>query len=119
MSNHHQSCKKGFWRLALAAVLLYALVPANTQAQTASGTTTLDIIPTDEHGGPNVEDPLLHVRTRSSKRFELLTPDETVIDAFVHELASKGHRVTVRRPRGPDIQAACGQLALRRSGTAA
>ena len=46
-------------------------------------------------------------------------PDESVVDAFVHELASKGFRVTVRRPRGPDIQAACGQLALRRSGAAA
>jgi 23S rRNA (adenine2503-C2)-methyltransferase len=44
-------------------------------------------------------------------------PDDSVIDSFVHELAVKGYRVTVRRPRGPDIQAACGQLALRRAGT--
>ena len=44
-----------------------------------------------------------------------VAPDDSVIDAFVHELARKGYRVTVRRPRGPDIQAACGQLALRRA----
>jgi 23S rRNA (adenine2503-C2)-methyltransferase len=47
-----------------------------------------------------------------------VAPDDSVIDAFVHELAVKGYRVTVRRPRGPDIQAACGQLALRRAGDA-
>jgi 23S rRNA (adenine2503-C2)-methyltransferase len=40
-------------------------------------------------------------------------PSDDVVDAFMRELASRGLTVTVRRSRGPDIQAACGQLALR------
>jgi 23S rRNA (adenine2503-C2)-methyltransferase len=36
-----------------------------------------------------------------------------VVDAFMRELAGRGVTVTVRRDRGRDIQAACGQLALR------
>jgi 23S rRNA (adenine2503-C2)-methyltransferase len=40
-------------------------------------------------------------------------PSEAVIDAFLREVAASGLRVTLRRSRGPDIQAACGQLALR------
>jgi 23S rRNA (adenine2503-C2)-methyltransferase len=40
-------------------------------------------------------------------------PSDAVVDAFLGELAGRGLRVTVRRSRGPDIQAACGQLALR------
>jgi adenine C2-methylase RlmN of 23S rRNA A2503 and tRNA A37 len=36
-----------------------------------------------------------------------------VIDAFLREVVSAGLRVTLRRSRGADIQAACGQLALR------
>jgi 23S rRNA (adenine2503-C2)-methyltransferase len=40
-------------------------------------------------------------------------PAAAIVDRFLHELASRGMTVTVRRPRGDDIQAACGQLALR------
>ena len=40
-------------------------------------------------------------------------PDEAVTDRFLRILAGRGMTVTLRRPRGPDIQAACGQLALR------
>ena len=40
-------------------------------------------------------------------------PAETVVDRFLRELAAAGTRVMVRRPRGADIDAACGQLALR------
>jgi 23S rRNA (adenine2503-C2)-methyltransferase len=46
-------------------------------------------------------------------------PSEAVIDAFLRELAGAGTTVTLRRSRGPDIAAACGQLALREAGTAA
>lgn len=45
---------------------------------------------------------------------EFRAPSEAVIDAFLREVAASGLRVTLRRSRGPDIQAACGQLALRR-----
>ena len=41
------------------------------------------------------------------------TPADDVIDRFLRILASRGMTVTLRRSRGPDIQAACGQLALR------
>jgi 23S rRNA (adenine2503-C2)-methyltransferase len=40
-------------------------------------------------------------------------PDDATIDRFVGEVAASGLRVTLRRSRGPDIDAACGQLALR------
>ena len=40
-------------------------------------------------------------------------PSPRVVDAFMREVAGRGFPVTVRRSRGPDIQAACGQLALR------
>jgi len=40
-------------------------------------------------------------------------PDDAVVDRFVGEVAASGLRVTLRRSRGPDIDAACGQLALR------
>jgi 23S rRNA (adenine2503-C2)-methyltransferase len=40
-------------------------------------------------------------------------PSEAAIDAFLREVAASGLRVTLRRSRGADIQAACGQLALR------
>jgi 23S rRNA (adenine2503-C2)-methyltransferase len=40
-------------------------------------------------------------------------PSEERIDAFLRVLAGAGVRVTLRRSRGPDIDAACGQLALR------
>jgi 23S rRNA (adenine2503-C2)-methyltransferase len=42
-------------------------------------------------------------------------PADAVIDRFLRELARRGMRVTLRRSRGPDIDAACGQLALRPS----
>lgn len=37
-------------------------------------------------------------------------PDEAAIDAFARALAGAGVTVTVRRSRGPDARAACGQL---------
>jgi 23S rRNA (adenine2503-C2)-methyltransferase len=37
-------------------------------------------------------------------------PEETAIDAFVRSLAAAGLTVTVRRSKGPDASAACGQL---------
>ncbi len=40
-------------------------------------------------------------------------PSEAVIDRFLGVLSRRGMTVTLRRSRGPDIQAACGQLALR------
>jgi 23S rRNA (adenine2503-C2)-methyltransferase len=46
-------------------------------------------------------------------------PSEAAIDAFLRVLASAGMTVTLRRSRGDDIGAACGQLALRRTGAAA
>ena len=46
-------------------------------------------------------------------------PSEAAIDAFLRTLAGAGVRVTLRRSRGDDIGAACGQLALRRTGTVA
>jgi 23S rRNA (adenine2503-C2)-methyltransferase len=42
-------------------------------------------------------------------------PAPDAVDAFCAELASNGLRVTLRRSRGDDIQAACGQLALRQA----
>jgi 23S rRNA (adenine2503-C2)-methyltransferase len=45
-------------------------------------------------------------------------PSEDVIDRFLRIVAGAGLRVTLRRPRGEDIDAACGQLALRRMGQA-
>lgn len=47
---------------------------------------------------------------------EFRPPDEPVIDRFLRIVAGSGLRVTLRRPRGDDIGAACGQLALRRTG---
>jgi 23S rRNA (adenine2503-C2)-methyltransferase len=46
-------------------------------------------------------------------------PDAAVIDAFLAELSRRDVTVTLRRSRGPDIQAACGQLALRRPSASA
>lgn len=40
-------------------------------------------------------------------------PADEVVDAFLRELAGRGLTVTLRRSRGADVQAACGQLALR------
>ena len=42
-------------------------------------------------------------------------PAEATIDAFFREVAASGLRATLRRSRGEDIAAACGQLALRRA----
>jgi 23S rRNA (adenine2503-C2)-methyltransferase len=41
---------------------------------------------------------------------EFHRPEEKVIDAFVQTLAAKGITVTVRRSKGEDANAACGQL---------
>jgi 23S rRNA (adenine2503-C2)-methyltransferase len=46
-------------------------------------------------------------------------PSEAAVDAFLRVLAGAGVTVTLRRSRGDDIGAACGQLALRRTGEAA
>jgi 23S rRNA (adenine2503-C2)-methyltransferase len=43
----------------------------------------------------------------------LVPPDAAAIDRFVGAVARSGLTVTLRRSRGADIQAACGQLALR------
>jgi 23S rRNA (adenine2503-C2)-methyltransferase len=40
-------------------------------------------------------------------------PSQGTTDAFHRQVAASGLRVTLRRSRGPDIDAACGQLALR------
>jgi adenine C2-methylase RlmN of 23S rRNA A2503 and tRNA A37 len=44
-------------------------------------------------------------------------PSEETIDAFVRALAESGPRVTVRRSKGPDARAACGQLKGRTEDT--
>ena len=41
-------------------------------------------------------------------------PSDAVADAFMRELAEAGITVTLRRSRGADIDAACGQLAAKR-----
>jgi 23S rRNA (adenine2503-C2)-methyltransferase len=45
-------------------------------------------------------------------------PEPAAVDAFTAELHARGLRVTLRRERGRDIDAACGQLALRSTGQA-
>jgi 23S rRNA (adenine2503-C2)-methyltransferase len=47
--------------------------------------------------------------------FQRPTPDE--IEQFQNALSAAGHQVNVRRPRGDDIQAACGQLNVASSET--
>jgi len=42
----------------------------------------------------------------------LAPPSEPAIDQFLRQVAGDGLRVTLRRSRGADIRAACGQLAL-------
>ncbi len=44
---------------------------------------------------------------------DFTSTDETRLDAFIGVLVAEGVRVTVRRSRGQDIDAACGQLAAR------
>ena len=44
---------------------------------------------------------------------DLGPPKDETIDRFLRELAALGTTVTLRRSRGSDIDAACGQLALR------
>jgi 23S rRNA (adenine2503-C2)-methyltransferase len=46
-------------------------------------------------------------------------PTAEAVDRFMREIASRQMTVTVRRARGEDIQAACGQLALRGAARAA
>ncbi len=57
----------------------------------------LNIIPVNQHSGSNFK-----------------TPEANVIDTFMGILASGGLVTTLRKSRGSDIGAACGQLALRR-----
>ena len=57
----------------------------------------LNIIPVNQHSGSNFK-----------------TPEGNVIDTFMGILASGGLVTTLRKSRGSDIGAACGQLALRR-----
>jgi 23S rRNA (adenine2503-C2)-methyltransferase len=45
-------------------------------------------------------------------------PSAARVDRFFREVSASGLRATLRRSRGPDIQAACGQLALRPSSGA-
>lgn len=45
-------------------------------------------------------------------------PSAADVDRFFREVSASGLRATLRRSRGPDIQAACGQLALRPSSGA-
>jgi 23S rRNA (adenine2503-C2)-methyltransferase len=56
----------------------------------------LNLIPMNPHPGSRAE-----------------APAAAVVDRFLRELAAAGATVTLRRPRGADIDAACGQLALR------
>jgi 23S rRNA (adenine2503-C2)-methyltransferase len=49
---------------------------------------------------------------------ELRAPGPEAVDRFLREVAGSGLTVTLRRSRGPDIDAACGQLALRAAGAA-
>ena len=44
---------------------------------------------------------------------KIVTPEPEAVDRFLREVAATGLRVTLRLSRGQDIQAACGQLALR------
>ncbi|MEW5758971.1 MAG: 23S rRNA (adenine(2503)-C(2))-methyltransferase RlmN [Candidatus Omnitrophota bacterium] len=44
--------------------------------------------------------------------FGLIPPDKKEISSFFNQLKNRGVNVTVRRPRGQDIEAACGQLKL-------
>ena len=48
---------------------------------------------------------------------DLRAPGPEAIDRFLREVAATGLTVTLRRSRGPDIDAACGQLALRKPAT--
>jgi 23S rRNA (adenine2503-C2)-methyltransferase len=60
---------------------------------------------------------LIPMNPHEDSRF--VPPSEPAIDRFLREAAKTGLRVTLRRSRGPDIQAACGQLALRSDQAAA
>jgi 23S rRNA (adenine2503-C2)-methyltransferase len=46
---------------------------------------------------------------------EFRRPAEKALDAFVETLAAERYTVTVRRSKGPDAAAACGQLKGRES----
>lgn len=59
---------------------------------------------------------LIPMNPHSSSEFQ--PPDDATIDRFLRIVARTGMRVTLRRPRGEDIDAACGQLALRRTDRA-
>jgi 23S rRNA (adenine2503-C2)-methyltransferase len=55
---------------------------------------------------------LIRMNTHSS--CDIQEPDEARIEAFVHRLKELGCFVTMRKSRGRDIQAACGQLVKHR-----
>ena len=50
------------------------------------------------------------IRMNAHTACDIQEPDEERIEAFVHRLKELGCFVTVRKSRGRDIQAACGQL---------
>lgn len=62
------------------------------------------------HGIPSKVN-LIPMNSHPDSEHHAPPPDR--IDAFLRAVAATGLRVTLRRSRGPDIQAACGQLALR------
>ncbi len=53
---------------------------------------------------------LIMYNTVQGTRFT--STDETRLNRFIRVLVDEGVRVTVRRSRGQDIDAACGQLAV-------
>ena len=67
--------------------------------------------------GPRAKVNLIPLNPAPGIPFEV--PTEEAIDDFCRTLAASGLTVSVRRSRGRDILAACGQLHLARSGPAA
>jgi 23S rRNA (adenine2503-C2)-methyltransferase len=57
---------------------------------------------------------LIAMNTHEDSRYR--APSDAVLTRFAGDLVRLGLIVTVRRPRGADIDAACGQLAARRAG---
>jgi 23S rRNA (adenine2503-C2)-methyltransferase len=67
-------------------------------------------------GGKRVKVNLIPLNPAPEIPFEAPTPE--AVDAFGQALAAAGVTVSVRRPRGRDILAACGQLHLKKGATA-
>jgi 23S rRNA (adenine2503-C2)-methyltransferase len=67
-------------------------------------------------GGKRVKVNLIPLNPGPEIPFQAPTPE--AVDAFGQALASAGLTVSVRRPRGRDIHAACGQLHLRKGAPA-